>query len=66
MGAVTRLYVGSDRSSYVDIPTLEIDHFEEAPPEVRASTAGLRASGTLNVRPGARVVPEAVDLNQMG
>ncbi len=77
MGAVTRLYVGSDRSSYVDIPTLEIDHFEEAPPEERGSAvgfrasgtqtsgSGLRASGTLNVRPGARVVPDAVDLNQV-
>ena len=76
MGAVTRLYVGSDRSSYVDIPTLEIDHFEEAPPEAPASAVGLRAgkqasgsalraSGALNVRPGARIVPDAVDLNQV-
>jgi len=31
MGAVTRLYVGSDGSSYVDVPTAEIEHFEEAP-----------------------------------
>jgi hypothetical protein len=73
IGAVTRLYVGSDRSSYVDIPTLEIDHFEEAPASVvglqasvqQASGSRPQASGTLNVRPGARVVRDVVDLNQV-
>lgn len=34
VGAVTRLYLGTDRSGYVDIPTTEIDRFEKdlAPP----------------------------------
>jgi len=31
VGSVTRLYLGADRSSYVDIPTAEIDHFEQEP-----------------------------------
>jgi Transglycosylase SLT domain len=31
VGAVTRLYTKADRSSYVDVPTTQIDHFEEAP-----------------------------------
>jgi len=31
VGDVTRLYVNADGSSYVDIPTAEIEHFEAAP-----------------------------------
>jgi soluble lytic murein transglycosylase-like protein len=30
IGDVTRLYVTADGSSYVDVPTVEIEHFEEA------------------------------------
>ncbi len=43
MGPTTRLYINSDGSSYVDIPTQEIDHFEAAPE--LASGSGLQASG---------------------
>lgn len=43
MGASTRLYVSRDGSSYVDVPTAEIDHFEDAPLENTAS--GNAASG---------------------
>ena len=28
MGSITRLYLGSDKSSYVDVPTSEIEHYE--------------------------------------
>ena len=31
VGDVTRLYVKADKSSFVDVPTAEIDHFEAAP-----------------------------------
>ena len=31
VGTVTRLYVSVDGSSFVDIPTIEIEHFEAAP-----------------------------------
>src|SRR6202162_5753161 len=31
IGTVTRLYVDGDDSSFVDIPTAEIDHFESTP-----------------------------------
>ena len=31
VGDVTRLYVNADGSSYVDVPTAEIEHFEAAP-----------------------------------
>ncbi|HXM68651.1 MAG TPA: lytic transglycosylase domain-containing protein [Candidatus Acidoferrum sp.] len=33
MGLITRLFVDGDNSSFVDIPTMEIDHFEAAPDE---------------------------------
>jgi hypothetical protein len=29
VGSVTRLYLGADRNGYVDVPTGDIDHFEE-------------------------------------
>jgi len=44
IGSVTRLYVSADGSSYVDIPTVEIDHFEPAPDQ-QPSGFGLHASG---------------------
>ena len=31
VGDTTRLYVTADGSSFVDVPTTEIDHFEAAP-----------------------------------
>jgi soluble lytic murein transglycosylase-like protein len=31
IGTVTRLYIDGDQSSFVDIPTAEIDHFESLP-----------------------------------
>ncbi len=60
VGAVTRLYTGSDTTSYVEIPNAEIDHFEIdtpppppplAPPSPPASPMSIdlivdRASGT--------------------
>jgi hypothetical protein len=33
VGDLTRLYVNADGSSFVDVPTAEIEHFEAAPPE---------------------------------
>lgn len=42
VGDVTRLYVNADGSSFVDVPTAEIEHFEAAAEE----PAGLSASGS--------------------
>ena len=36
IGTITRLYVDGDNSSFVDIPTEEIDHFEALPVEAAA------------------------------
>jgi hypothetical protein len=69
MGAVTRLYVSTDGSSYVDVPTLEIEHFESAPADTAAS--GLRLPASLNHASGsglavsAQKPQPAVDLNEV-
>lgn len=39
LGAITRLYVNADGSSYVDVPTEQISHFEAAPAEAASNTA---------------------------
>ncbi|HLW84864.1 MAG TPA: lytic transglycosylase domain-containing protein [Candidatus Sulfotelmatobacter sp.] len=47
IGGITRLYVKADGSSYVDVPTAEIEHFEEDENTAtgnQASGSGLRAS----------------------
>jgi hypothetical protein len=40
VGDITRLYVSADGSSFVDVPTAEIEHFEAAP-ELPASASAL-------------------------
>jgi soluble lytic murein transglycosylase-like protein len=63
MGGVTRMYVSADGSSYVDVPTAEIEHFEVA--EEPAAEAGLRASGSGLPASGAMIqsASRAADLN---
>jgi Transglycosylase SLT domain len=74
VGDVTRLYVNADGSSYVDVATADIEHFEAAPslPVTPAAFANAKGAaprtspffpagqqpGTLNVQP-------TVDLNQV-
>jgi soluble lytic murein transglycosylase-like protein len=53
IGDVTRLYVNTDGSSFVDVPTLEIDHFEGAASEaastkVQASSNNIKQRADLN------------------
>ncbi|MGA2643557.1 MAG: lytic transglycosylase domain-containing protein [Candidatus Sulfotelmatobacter sp.] len=50
LGSVTRLYIDGDQSSFVDIPTAEIDHFESLPdPPTPAPTRSPRlASAAQN------------------
>jgi soluble lytic murein transglycosylase-like protein len=51
VGDVTRLYVKPDGSSYVDVPTVEIEHFEAAPeepvPNYVGATAGYKVTSPL-------------------
>lgn len=43
IGEVTRLFVKTDGSSYVDVPTAQIDHFEAAPEEPAAPSRSSSA-----------------------
>ena len=46
IGNVTRLYVSADGSSYVDVPTAEIEHFEAAPAEINFVGTAAKATPT--------------------
>jgi hypothetical protein len=61
IGPITRLFVGGDNSSFVDIPTTEIDHFESAP-ELPTIPLALPASGK---QVGDHPVLNTVDLNEL-
>ncbi len=58
IGTVTRLYIDGDQSSFVDIPTDEIDHFEALPDS--PTPAAHPASQSVN----AHGPDELFDLNQ--
>ncbi len=60
VGDLPGLYVSADGSSFVDVPTAEIEHFEDAPPELprQLPTPGFAASGAKRVSsPFARNAP---------
>jgi len=64
LGDVTRLYTKADGSSYVDVPTAEIEHFEEAGDlENQASglTSPLLAKGARNGAPAQFDLDEVVN-----
>lgn len=64
LGSVTRLYIGTDQSSFVDIPTAEIDHFESAP---QSSIPAPAISGPAVTPPAATqplIAAKPFDLNQ--
>ena len=63
IGNITRLYVDGDNSSFVDVPTAEIDHFEAAPDDPAASPAAKIAPKPLTAR--AASIPQPVDLNEL-
>lgn len=56
IGTITRLFVDGDDSSFVDIPTAEIDHFEAAPEEPAPPRAKVQAP--------AKPVEHPIDLNE--
>src|SRR5579871_1122021 len=71
VGDVTRLYVSQDGSSFVDVPTAEIEHFEAAP-DLPASATSISASGKSPLlakyaRNGAPSAPSTgpLDLNDV-
>lgn len=66
IGTITRLYMNGDDSSFVDIPTDEIDHFETLPVEVappeKAKDAPVSHHGQ---QASAARVAAPVDLNEV-
>jgi len=72
VGDVTRLYVSADGASFVDIPTAEIDHYEEAPdppvsdsaPDSAAPRAGSFVRNAKN-RPQGFPAQSYRDLNEV-
>ena len=56
IGTITRLYV-DDKDSFVDIPTVEIDHFESAPDDAAPTPR-------LAPKPAVDNPPHSFDLNQ--
>jgi hypothetical protein len=71
MGSITRLYIGADNTSYVDVPTSQIEHFERdltpvAPPEKKAETQKKNVAAVASpvLRAPAPVPMTALALNQ--
>lgn len=64
IGTMTRLYVSADGSSFVDVPTAEIDHFEAAADEPASSLKAQTSSDGVK-RPTDLNVNHPVDLNEV-
>jgi hypothetical protein len=68
VGDLTRLYVTSDGSSFIDVPTVEIEHFEAAPPEAVEDAPSSPKTGELRPTSGGKpsVIPQRpVDLSKV-
>jgi hypothetical protein len=63
IGTITRLYLNGDGSSFVDVPTVEIDHVEELPAEVAAEP--VKDAPDSKLQPSAKKIPQPVDLNEV-
>lgn len=66
IGTITRLYVDGDDSSFVDIPTAEIDHFETLPIEAAPVTPANNAPAAHSELPASTdIARHPVDLNEV-
>lgn len=63
VGDITRLYVNADGSSFVDVPTAEIEHYEAAPEE-RATSSRPPVPASLPSNHGFPARPQS-DLNSV-
>jgi soluble lytic murein transglycosylase-like protein len=63
IGTITRLYVDGDNSSFVDVPTDQIDHFEQLPPDPTSAAAKRPASA--REQPSAHRFEQALDLDEL-
>jgi hypothetical protein len=66
IGTITRLYVDGDDSSFVDVPTEEIDHFEAAPAETTPLEAGKNVPASpLHLQSPVQNMQPSPDLNEV-
>jgi hypothetical protein len=69
IGTVTRLYVGGDNSSFVDIPTAEIDHFETLPVEIApiesSSSEPRKDAPVVQPQSSTSKIEQPLDLNEV-
>src|ERR1700683_5107858 len=67
IGTITRLYIDGDDSSFVDVPTAEIDHFEDLPADSsprESAKAGAKTDPSRSQAPAQNFQP-ATDLNEV-
>jgi hypothetical protein len=62
IGSITRLFVDGDNSSFVDIPTSEIDHFEAVPDQ---PVTPLNTQSSQKPVQHAQPVQRPIDLNEV-
>src|SRR5215471_17386076 len=71
VGDVTRLYMNKEGSSFVDVPTSQIEHFEAAPDDPRPVTQAPPLTSRPVSPPPAVIAPggfpgrPVIDLNQV-
>ncbi len=65
LGTITRLYTTADSSSFVDIPTSEIDHFEALPVDAPAPQAREESATRPPAKQTQRKIERPVDLNEV-
>src|SRR5271155_2699043 len=65
VGTITRLYIDGDNSSFVDVPTAEIDHFEAVPEESSASRPAKAKNDPAQSQSPAENFQPSTDLNEV-
>src|SRR5579871_3169390 len=70
VGDVTRLYVNAEGSSYVDVPTSDIEHYEPAPDLSSSNSTESKTPGLANYTRNApasvgKSIQTPVDLNEV-
>jgi len=65
IGTITRLYLGGDESSFVDVPTVEIDHIEELPADAAAEPVEDAPESAAKLQASAKKIAQPIDLNEV-
>ncbi len=65
IGTITRLYIDGDNSSFVDVPTAEIDHFEALPAESSPREPAKAKNGPAQSQSPTENFEPSTDLNEV-